>query len=126
MADNNSNVTIHITGANPQIYPTAATVNNFYGDKFAEDKLKSERKVVAPTLMKYIYDDEKRAKVAAALQACTDPKSLSITIEQLCNEHIFKLSQVLESSFRESIIPLISFEANEQSIRKIIERANIM
>lgn len=126
MADSKNNVTVHVTGSNPQIYPTAETVNHFWGDKFAEEKMKNDQAPVAPTLIKYIFDDEKRAKVAAALKACTDSKSLTITLERLCEEKIFKLSQMIDASFRESIMPLIGFNTSEEALRKIIERAKIV
>lgn len=92
----------------------------------AVEEAEAEEVPVAPTLIKYIFDDEKRAKVATALKTCTDAKSLTITLERLNEEKIFKLSQMIDASFRESIMPLLGFKTSDEAIRKIIERANIV
>lgn len=126
MENNDKPAIIYNVKGDMHNYPTAATVNNYYGDKFAsEDKLTRENTPIAPSLMKYIYDDEKRAKVAVALAACKSTKDLSLTIERFCNDKIFKLSQVVDSTFRDSIISLLGFETNDQALKKIIERANV-
>lgn len=65
MADSKNNVTIHITGANPHIYPTAATVINYFGDKFAEDSIKNNQRGVIPNMEE---EEEEKDELALLLR----------------------------------------------------------
>ena len=71
MADSKNNVTIHITGANPHIYPTAATVINYFGDKFAEDSIKNNQRGVIPNT-----EEEGKEDVTDELFAILQDKEL--------------------------------------------------
>ena len=71
MADSKNNVTIHITGANPHIYPTAATVINYFGDKFAEDSIKNNQRGVIPNT-----EEEEKEEISDELFAILQDKEL--------------------------------------------------
>lgn len=90
MADK-PNITINITGANPQIYPSAEQIthNHYYGDQFAEDAIKANKKEILlnqeakeekddtpDQLYAILQDDDLYEETVKWAETCRKPKDI--------------------------------------------------
>lgn len=132
MADK-SNITINITGANPQIYPSAEQIthNHYYGDQFAEDAIKANKKEIlmnqeggekediTDELYAILQDKELYEETVKWAKTCSRPRDIKNRICEPLRRAGFKN---LGRDFAKALIPHLT---NYESLKDIanIERS---
>ena len=125
MADN-PNITINITGANPQIYPSAEQIthNHYYGDKFAEDAIKANKKEILLNQEAKEEKEEEKDELALLLRdeelykdvvywASTCKKAKDIR-ERIVEPLRRKGHKYFDKNFVKSLLPfLINYEGSK-------------
>jgi len=130
MADK-PNVTIHITGANPQIYPTAEhiTHNHFYGDKFAAEAIKANQKEIvfeekeeveeATPLRKFLPNREDHDYVLEWAPLCHSPKDIYNNIVMPLKRKGYDIVITTNIPFLTALIPYLSNYTSSKSAESI-------
>ena len=115
MADK-PNITINITGANPQIYPSAEQIthNHYYGDQFAEDAIKANKKEIllnqeakeekeAPDALQAILGDRQLYDdVVYWASTCERPKDIANRVAPILKKNGFNR---FNKAFVEALLP---------------------
>lgn len=100
--------------------PNAASVNYNYtinSDKAADRLLSSQEMIDTKPLMKYIFDDNTRQKFALVLGTCKTAVEAAALLRQMIDMHMLNIVDVKSKTFRETIIPYLGYETNENTLR---------
>lgn len=116
--EDNSKVVINISGGDNHIYPTAATVNNFFGDKFAEEAIKTNQGGVIPNmeeeeknddpLRMFLKNKEDYDYVLEWARLCKSPKDINNTIVQPLKKKGYGLEITTNPPFLRALIPYLT------------------
>lgn len=135
MEDNQkANIVFNISGGNNQILPNATKAEqNFYGDKYIEEKLRSETDNPGPRiepeaarLSLYINNVEALAEYVAKLSACTNAKELAQVVMDMVKDTDVRVDQdnMVKQEFIEVLQPLApQVTTGISNIRKYINEA---
>lgn len=135
MEDNQkANIVFNISGGNNQILPNATKAEqNFYGDKYIEEKLRSKTDNPGPRidpeaarLSLYINNVEALAEYVAKLSACANAKELAQVVMDMVNDPGVKVDQynMVKQDFIEVLQPLApQVTTGIGNIRKYINEA---
>ena len=135
MEDNQkANIVFNISGGNNQILPNATKAEqNFYGDKYIEEKLRSKTDNPGPRidpetarLSLYINNVEALAEYIAKLSACTNAKELAQVVMDMVNDTDVRVDQdnMVKQEFIEVLQPLApQVTTGISNIRKYINEA---
>ena len=135
MEDNNkANIVFNISGGNNQILPNATKAEqNFYGDKYIEEMMKTKTKSQEPVLSPettrlslYINNVEALAEYVAKLAACTNAKELAQVVMDMVDDTDVKVDQdiMVKQEFIEVLQPLApQVVTGISNIRKYINEA---
>lgn len=102
------------------------TNNTFVGDQFGQEVIKRQfkKEIVAPSLLPYIQDDDMREKVAATLGACKKPEMLASALANMLQAKMISMSQLTSGAFLSAMLPVIGYDTNEASVKKMIQRTD--
>lgn len=121
MADK-PNITINITGANPQIYPSAEhiTHNHYYGDQFAEAAIKANKKEILLNqqeeekeestdnpLKRFIPNKEDLDYVVEYAKVCKTPRDINNCIVNPLKKRGYGLEVTTNAPFLKALIPYL-------------------
>lgn len=135
MEDNQkANIVFNISGGNNQILPNATKAEqNFYGDKYIEEKLRSKTDNPGPRidpeavrLSLYINNVEALAEYVAKLSACTNAKELAQVVMDMVKDTDVRVDQdsMVKQEFIEVLQPLApQVTTGISNIRKYINEA---
>ena len=135
MEDNNkANIIFNISGGNNQILPNATKAEqNFYGDKYIEEMMKSKTESQEPKLSPeatrlslYINNVEALSEYIGKLAACTNAKELAQVVMDMVNDTGVKVDQdvMVKQEFIEVLQPLApQVTTGISNIRKYINEA---
>ncbi len=135
MEDNNkANVIFNISGGTNQILPNATKAEqNFYGDKYIEEMMKSKTECqeltispAATRLSLYINNVEALSEYVGKLSACTNAKELAQVVMDMVNDKDVKVDQdvMVKQEFIEVLKPLApQVTTGISNIRKYINEA---
>ena len=135
MEDNQkANIVFNISGGNNQILPNATKAEqNFYGDKYIEEKLRSKTDNPGPRidpeaarLSLYINNVEALAEYIAKLSACTKAKELAQVVMDMVKDTDVRVDQdsMVKQEFIEVLQPLApQVTTGISNIRKYINEA---
>ena len=135
MEDNQkANIVFNISGGNNQILPNATKAEqNFYGDKYIEEKLRSKTDNPGPgidpeaaRLSLYINNVEALAEYIAKLSACTNAKELAQVVMDMVKDTDVRVDQdnMVKQEFIEVLQPLApQVTTGISNIRKYINEA---
>ena len=135
MEDNQkANIVFNISGGNNQILPNATKAEqNFYGDKYIEEKLRSKTDNPGPRidpeatrLALYINNVEALAEYVAKLSACTNAKELAQVVMDMVKDTDVRVDQdnMVKQEFIEVLQPLApQVTTGISNIRKYINEA---
>ena len=135
MEDNQkANIVFNISGGNNQILPNATKAEqNFYGDKYIEEKLRSKPDNPGPRidpeaarLSLYINNVEALAEYIAKLSACTNAKELAQVVMDMVKDTDVRVDQdsMVKQEFIEVLQPLApQVTTGISNIRKYINEA---
>lgn len=135
MEDNQkANIVFNISGGNNQILPNATKAEqNFYGDKYIEEKLRSKTDNSGPRidpeaarLSLYINNVEALAEYVAKLSACTNAKELAQVVMDMVKDTDVRVDQdnMVKQEFIEVLQPLApQVTTGISNIRKYINEA---
>ena len=135
MEDNQkANIVFNISGGNNQILPNATKAEqNFYGDKYIEEKLRSKTDTPGPRidpeaarLSLYINNVEALAEYVAKLSACTNAKELAQVVMDMVKDTDVRVDQdnMVKQEFIEVLQPLApQVTTGISNIRKYINEA---
>ena len=135
MEDNQkANIVFNISGGNNQILPNATKAEqNFYGDKYIEEKLRSKTDnpglridPEAARLSLYINNVEALAEYVAKLSACTNAKELAQVVMDMVKDTDVRVDQdsMVKQEFIEVLQPLApQVTTGISNIRKYINEA---
>lgn len=135
MEDNQkANIVFNISGGNNQILPNATKAEqNFYGDKYIEEKLRSKTDNPGPRidpeaarLSLYINNVEALAEYVAKLSACTNAKELAQVVMDMVKDTDVGVDQdsMVKQEFIEVLQPLApQITTGISNIRKYINEA---
>ena len=129
-----ANIVFNISGGNNQILPNATKAEqNFYGDKYIEEKLRSETDNPGPRidpeaarLSLYINNVEALAEYVAKLSACTNAKELAQVVMDMVKDTDVRVDQdsMVKQEFIEVLQPLApQVTTGISNIRKYINEA---
>lgn len=119
MADK-PNITINITGANPQIYPSAEQIthNHYYGDQFAEEAIKTNQGGVIPNmeeeemedgpLRMFLKDKEDYDYVLEWAKLCKSPKDIYNSIVLPLKKKGYGLDITTTLGFVTALLPYLT------------------
>lgn len=68
-------------------------------------------------LMKYVFDDVTRHKFVVALGTCQSASELLSLLRQLIDGRVLNLQDVKSKTFRETIIPYLGYETNQNALK---------
>ena len=135
MEDNQkANIVFNISGGNNQILPNATKAEqNFYGDKYIEEKLRSKTDNPGPRIdpeaarpSLYINNVEALAEYVAKLSACTNAKELAQVVMDMVKDTDVRVDQdsMVKQEFIEVLQPLApQVTTGINNIRKYINEA---
>ena len=135
MEDNQkANIVFNISGGNNQILPNATKAEqNFYGDKYIEEQLRSKTDNPGPRidpegarLSLYINNVEALAEYVAKLSACTNAKELAQVVMDMVKDTDVRVDQdnMVKQEFIEVLQPLApQVTTGISNIRKYINEA---
>ena len=135
MEDNNkANIVFNISGGNNQILPNATKAEqNFYGDKYIEEMMKTKNQSQEPVLLPettrlslYINNVEALSEYVGKLSACTNAKELAQVVMDMVNDTDVKVDQdiMVKQEFIEVLQPLApQVTTGISNIRKYINEA---
>lgn len=135
MEDNNkANIIFNISGGNIQILPNAIKAEqNFYGDKYIEQMLKSKKEVPEPTLSPeatrlslYINNVEVLSEYVGKLVVCANAKELAQVVMNMVDDRDVKVDKdlMVKQEFIEVLQPLApQVTTGVNNIRKYINEA---
>jgi len=135
MEDNNkANIIFNISGGNNQILPNANKAEqNFYGDKYIEEMMKTTGEPQEPKLSPeatrlslYINNVEVLSEYVSKLSICTNAKELAQVVMDMVNDAECKVDQYLmvKQEFIEVLQPLApQVTSGISNIRKYINEA---
>ena len=135
MEDNQkANIVFNISGGNNQILPNATKAEqNFYGDKYIEEKLRSKTDNPGPRidpeaahLSLYINNVEALAEYIAKLSTCTNAKELAQVVMDMVKDTDVRVDQdsMVKQEFIEVLQPLApQVTTGISNIRKYINEA---
>ena len=135
MEDNQkANIVFNISGGNNQILPNATKAEqNFYGDKYIEEKLRSKTDNPGPRidpeaarLSLYSNNVEALAEYVAKLSACTNAKELAQVVMDMVKDTDVRVDQdsMVKQEFIEVLQPLApQVTTGISNIRKYINEA---
>ena len=135
MEDNQkANIVFNISGGNNQILPNATKAEqNFYGDKYIEEKLRCKTDNQGPRinteaarLSLYINNVEALAEYIAKLSACTNAKELAQVVMDMVKDTDVRVDQdnMVKQEFIEVLQPLApQVTTGISNIRKYINEA---
>ncbi len=135
MEDNNmANIVFNISGGTNQILPNATKAEqNFYGDKYIEEMMKTKTEGQEPKLSPeatrlslYINNVEALSEYVGKLSACTNAKELAQVVMDMVNDKDVKVDQyvMVKQEFIEVLQPLAPHVTTGISnIRKYINEA---
>ena len=104
MEDNNkANIVFNISGGNNQILPNATKAEqNFYGDKYIEEMMKTKNQSQEPVLSPettrlslYINNVEALSEYVGKLSACTNAKELAQVVMDMVKQEFIEVLQPL-------------------------------
>lgn len=130
MADK-PNITINITGANPQIYPSAEQIthNHYYGDQFAADAIKANKKEILlnqeeeerkeDPLRMFLQNDEDYDYVLEWARLCKSPKDINNSIVQHLKKKGYGLEVTTNPPFIKALIPYLTNYTSSKNVESI-------
>lgn len=71
-------------------------------------------------LIRFIFNDNDRAKVIKGLRTCSDTGQVAVFAKIIYTEEIMSLETLRSSDFHRTIIPLLKFETTESAIKQAI------
>ncbi len=127
--EDNSKVVININGGDNHIYPTAATVNNFFGDQFAEEAMKANKKETVVNqgteekkddpLRMFLKSNEDYEYVLEWAKRCKSPKDIYNSIALPLKNKGYGLEVTTNPPFIKALIPYLTNYTSSKNVESI-------